>query len=59
VLEPVYPFGGEWGGLLIFRLTARRVNYAITLHAWVPDARFAEPASIGCSRLSQDRRYHM
>jgi hypothetical protein len=40
VLEPVYPFGGEWGGHLIFRFTARRVHYAITLHAWMPAARF-------------------
>lgn len=39
VLEPIYPFGGEWGGHLIFRFNARRVNYAITLHAWMPAVR--------------------
>jgi hypothetical protein len=39
VLEPVFPFGGEWGGHLIFRFTASRVSYAITLHAWMPALR--------------------
>jgi hypothetical protein len=39
VLEPVYPFGGEWGGHLIFRFSAGRVSYAITLHAWMPAVR--------------------
>jgi hypothetical protein len=36
VLEPVFPLGGEWGGHLIFRFTRSRVNYAVTLHAWMP-----------------------
>jgi hypothetical protein len=40
VLEPVYPSGGEWGGHLVFRFASDRVNYAITLHAWMPDVRF-------------------
>jgi hypothetical protein len=39
VLEPVYPFGGEWGGHLIFRFAVGRVRYAITLHAWMPAIR--------------------
>jgi hypothetical protein len=39
VLEPVYPFAGEWGGHLIFHFTADRVNHAITLHAWMPGLR--------------------
>ncbi len=39
VLEPVFPFGGEWGGHLVFRFTAGHVSYAITLHAWMPALR--------------------
>jgi hypothetical protein len=39
VLEPVYPFGGEWGGHLIFHFTVGRVSYAITLHSWMPAIR--------------------
>jgi hypothetical protein len=35
VLAPVFPFGGEWGGHLIFYFTRGSVNYAITLHAWM------------------------
>jgi hypothetical protein len=39
VLEPVYPFGGEWGGHLVFHFTAGRATYAITLHSWMPAVR--------------------
>jgi hypothetical protein len=39
VLAPVFPFGGEWGGHLIFYFTAARVSYGITLHAWMPALR--------------------
>lgn len=35
VLAPVFPFGGEWGGHLIFYFTSGRVSYAVTLHAWM------------------------
>jgi hypothetical protein len=35
VLAPVFPFGGEWGGHLIFYFTTGRVSYAVTLHAWM------------------------
>ena len=35
VLAPVFPFGGEWGGHLIFYFTRGRVSYAVTLHAWM------------------------
>lgn len=35
ILAPVYPFGSEWGGHLIFYFTTGRVSYAVTLHAWM------------------------
>ena len=34
VLAPVFPFGGEWGGHLIFYFTRGHIRYAVTLHAW-------------------------
>jgi hypothetical protein len=36
VLAPPYLYGGVVGDHLIFRFTAGRVNYAVTLHSWAP-----------------------
>jgi hypothetical protein len=41
VLAPVFPFGGEWGGHLIFYFTTGGVHYAVTLHAWMPALRLS------------------
>jgi len=44
VLNPVYPYGGEWGGHLVFLFTIGRVRYAVTLHAWLPRLRVTRGA---------------
>ena len=36
VLAPPLIFGGEMGDHLIFRWSAARVNYAVSLHSWAP-----------------------
>jgi hypothetical protein len=36
VLAPPLNFGGVVGDHLIFRFTARGINYAVTLHSWAP-----------------------
>ena len=41
VLAPVFPFGGEWGGHLIFYFNNDGVRYAITLHGWMAALRLS------------------
>jgi hypothetical protein len=45
VLAPSYPFGGEWGGHLIFYFKNAGIRYAITLHGWMAALRLPRSSS--------------
>lgn len=57
VLAPLFPSGGEWGGHLILYLTAGRISYAITLHAWLPDLLLTQDNSKAPSASNQAKPF--